>query len=139
MKKQIRLLSLLAIAAAAVIFLGCENAAAADDAKKATVSGTVTLPASVVDVDYIVIVDTDMDGGNGFTGSATGTVTGTTFDYSIADIPAGDYYIYAVVYASGGDAGGEPVDGDYFGASEITAITAGESKDVDFTLTDMAS
>ncbi len=138
MKNLSRLSLLLAAVALTLTFFGCDNPASSDDGDTATVSGTVTLPASVTAKPYMVFVDTDDDPGNGFTKSASGTVTGTTFNYSIADVPAGTYYISAVVWVSG-DGTAAPVAGDYYGinGNDPIAIDAGETKDVDLTLFEM--
>jgi len=145
MKNLFRLPLLVAAAALTLTFLGCDNPAASDDATTSTVSGTITLPASVADKPFLVIVDADYDGGNGYAGSATGTANGTSFDYSIADVAAGSYYIYAIVYTDG-TADGPPAENDYFGAHGTSVIgdwplstpkvtvTAGENTDADFSL-----
>lgn len=63
-----------------------------------TVSGTVTLPLSVSGKPWVVIVDTDFDGGNGFTAMTSGTVNSSSFSYNIVDVPVGTYCVYSVVY-----------------------------------------
>jgi len=145
MKNLFRLPLLVAAAVLALTFFGCENPAAADDATTSTVSGTITLPASVANKPFLVIVDADTDGSNVNAGTATGTANGTSFDYSIPNVAAGNYYIYAIVYTDG-TADAPPAEGDYFGAHGITAITAwpnttpkitvtaGDSKTADFSL-----
>lgn len=87
------------------------------EAAGATVSGTVTLPASVTDKTYVVQVDTDHDGGNGGqVAFAVGTVTGASFAYTIENVPPGDFMVYAIVYNSGNwleaPASGDFVSGD---------------------------
>jgi hypothetical protein len=55
----------------------------------ATVTGMLTLPAEANGREYIVIVDTDTDGDNGFVASTIDTCgTGLTVDYSISAVPA---------------------------------------------------
>jgi hypothetical protein len=80
----------------------------------ATVTGMLTLPAEANGREYIVIVDTDTDGDNGFVASTIDTCgTGLTVDYSISAVPAGTYYIYACVFVVSDTA--PPQDGDYIG------------------------
>ena len=46
-------------------------------------------------------MDTDHDGGNGGqVGWAVGYVTGSSFTYSIPNVPAGSYMVYAIVYSA---------------------------------------
>ena len=80
-----------------------------------TVSGTLTLPASVTDKQWYVAVDTDDDGSNGMIAIDSGLVTGSTVNYSIANIPAGDYFIYSEVDLTGNL--GPWDSGDYVGMS----------------------
>ncbi|MFC1769744.1 hypothetical protein ACFLZI_01650 [Nitrospirota bacterium] len=89
--------------------------AGADGLGSATVSGTLTLPAAQSGKDYMVFIDTDDDGGNGFPHSVAGTCgASTTVSYSFPSaIPSGNYYVYALVYVVG--PGGAPVAGDYYG------------------------
>ncbi|MFC1877976.1 right-handed parallel beta-helix repeat-containing protein [Thermodesulfobacteriota bacterium] len=64
----------------------------------ATVNGTLTLPAEAIGKEYIVIVDNDTEGDNGWINATVGTCgSGTTVEYSITDVLAGTYYIYSVV------------------------------------------
>jgi len=73
---------------------------------------------------YVVIVDTDIDGGNGTTSTTKGTANGTSFTYSLTDIAAGNYFVYAFIALNGtGDSG--PQTGDYFaayGASSLSGL-----------------
>jgi len=81
----------------------------------ATVSGTLSLPADASGQTYYVLIDNDVDGGNGFVKAATNTCgSGTTIHYSISDVPAGTYYVYAVVFIVG-DPQDEPQAGDFIG------------------------
>ncbi|MGD9214068.1 MAG: hypothetical protein PVJ84_04610, partial [Desulfobacteraceae bacterium] len=80
----------------------------------ATITGMLTLPAEANGREYMVIVDTDTDGDNGFVASTIDTCgTGLTVDYSINAVPAGTYYIYALVLVVSETA--PPQDGDYIG------------------------
>ena len=76
------------------------------------VTGTVTLPASVTAKHCGVAIDNDTNGGNGVIAQTTGLVTGNSFTYTIPDVPAGTYYVYAVINL--GETGA-PVNGDYYG------------------------
>jgi hypothetical protein len=93
----------------------------AEGSALASVTGTITLPASVTDVPFVVMVDPDTDGGNGNEVFAQGTANGNQINYSVEGVSPGPYYVYAIVYASG-TAGGPPTAGDLFGAYGITAI-----------------
>ncbi len=66
MKNLFRLSLLVAAVAMTLNFLSCDNPAATDDPTTPTVSGTITLPASVTDKPFLVIVDADEDGSNGY-------------------------------------------------------------------------
>lgn len=88
----------------------------------ATISGTVTLPAAVTDKVYLVQVDTDHDGGNGGqVAYAIGTVTGSSFNYTIENVPAGDFMVYATVGVVN-DWDDQPQSGDY-GSSDLTILS----------------
>lgn len=109
----------------------------------AIVSGTITLPESVTEKPYFVIVDEDTNAENGYVGIAEGTITGSSINYGVAAIEIGEYFIYAVVYNSG-DSASAPAAGDYFGAwsadsiedwpdsAEAAAITANNGITFDF-------
>lgn len=80
----------------------------------ADISGTLTLPSVVIGNTYVVLVDTDIDGGNGEVAITTGTCdNSTSVDYSINNVPSGTYFVYAAVYVV--SSSGEPQTGDYFG------------------------
>ena len=102
-----------------------------------TVSGSVTLPDSVTDKQWFVGIDDDLDGDNGQLASVTGVVTGSTFNYSIGNVPSGDYFIYGEVDMT--DTLGPWNVGDYVGVGCGTIdspckVTIDSSKTVDFTL-----
>ena len=105
-----------------------------------TVSGSVTLPDSVTDKQWFVGIDDDLDGDNGQLASVTGVVTGSTFNYSIGNVPSGDYFIYGEVDMT--DTLGPWNVGDYVGVGCGTIdspckVTIDSSKTVDFTLVEM--
>jgi hypothetical protein len=110
----------LAIAALLLGLLGI--AGCGDDDKgtdsnttKATINGTVTLPAAASGKTIFVILDNDIDGGNGVFREAADTCTGAIqYEYSFANVTAGTYFVYAGVYVSG-ETSGEPQPGDYLG------------------------
>lgn len=81
----------------------------------ATVTGTITLPATASGKDLYVLIDDDFDGGNGEVRMVQ-YVCGdlNQYSYEFTDIPAGTYFIYAAVFVVG-DGSGEPVTGDYMG------------------------
>jgi hypothetical protein len=61
------------------------------------------------------LVDNDLNGDNGFVASTTGTCgTATAVNYSISDVPAGTYYIYAGVRVISAP-NTAPQSGDYLG------------------------
>ena len=88
------------------------------------VQGTVTLPADATGKCYIIALDTDEDGGNGFTAFEIGEATGTTIPYKINNDSDGTFFIWAIVdvdqdnSATGACAVsdiGPPNSGDYLG------------------------
>ena len=78
-----------------------------------TVSGTLTIPASVTNKKWYLAVDADDTGENGLTAVDSGTVTGSSISYSISNIPSGNYYIYTEVDMTGDLGPWE--SGDYVG------------------------
>jgi len=65
---------------------------------QATVTGTLTLPTEANGKEYIVAIDTDTEGSNGYIAATVGTCgSGTTVNYSITNVPEGTYYLWAVV------------------------------------------
>jgi len=81
----------------------------------ATIAGTLTLPFEADGKTWGVLIDNDLDGGNGYIKIGQGTCgTGTNISYSIDDIPKGTYYVYAFVFiVSDGSHG--PQNGDLLG------------------------
>jgi hypothetical protein len=78
-----------------------------------TVEGTVTIPAAATGAYWMVIVDDDTDFANGYIADDDGTLSsGTTFDYTILNVPTGTYYIFGVVDV---DNSMGMTDGDYLG------------------------
>jgi len=63
------------------------------------VSGRVTMPTGAATRDYAVLLDWDIDGGNGALSMVTGTLANANnyFDYSLFMPLPGNYYIYAAV------------------------------------------
>ncbi len=83
--------------------------------ESATVKGTLTLPAAANGKTFFVAIDDDRNGDNGFKYSSSKTCgTETTESYSINNVIAGNYYIYAVVFVVGNLSQG-PQSGDYLG------------------------
>ncbi len=84
-------------------------------AEAGTINGDLLLPADANGKEYVVLVDNDTDGDNGFITATVGTCgSGTTVSYSILNVPSGTYYVYAVVrIVSAPDS--SPLPGDYIG------------------------
>lgn len=81
-------------------------------------SGRVYMPYSVTNGrQWAVIIDYDLDGGNGFLGMATGLIlnSNTYFDYSMFLPLPGNYYIYALVDVTGNGFNNGPDCGDLMG------------------------
>jgi ABC-type Fe3+-hydroxamate transport system substrate-binding protein len=117
MKSDLKFKGVLILTALLAIFLtACGGGSSSSDnvVTSHTVSGTVTLPASVNAKPWYVAIDDDLDGGNGMIAETTGVVTGSTFSYSIHNVPSGDYYVYGEVDLTGEKLG--PLEsGDYVG------------------------
>ena len=85
------------------------------ESQKATVTGTLNLPADAAGKTWAVLFDTDIDGDNGYAFMGMGTCpSGTEVPYSVSDVPAGTYYLYAVVFVGGNFTEG-PQFGDFIG------------------------
>lgn len=85
------------------------------DIQMGVVSGTLTLPQPAPGHEYVVMVDEDSDGGNGYVAMTSGVCgEGTSVEFSADDVPPGDYYVYAAVRMVS-TAGNPPEDGDYYG------------------------
>ncbi|MDZ7295187.1 MAG: hypothetical protein ONB14_07215 [candidate division KSB1 bacterium] len=79
------------------------------------VTGTLTLPAEAPGKWYAVAVDSDTSSANGFAKVITGTCgTGLRVTYEMKDVPAGTYYVYAVVWVVSTPLSA-PTSGDYVG------------------------
>lgn len=88
----------------------------------ATVNGTLILPQEANGKEYWVLIDNDLDGGNGYVSVTSGTCgSGTTVNYSISNVTSGTYYISAGVRIfSAPD--NPPEEGDYVGIYGGTII-----------------
>ena len=81
----------------------------------ATINGDLLLPADANGKEYVVLVDNDTDGDNGWIAATIGTCgSGTTVSYSIANVPSGTFYVYAVVRIVSAP-NSSPLPGDYIG------------------------
>ena len=89
------------------------DAALMEPLPKATVNGTVTLPAIATGKPFAVYIDNNGNGGDGYTEMVSGIVVGSTVSYSISDVDAGTYYVYCHVDLDG--SGSSPNYGDYLG------------------------
>ena len=80
-------------------------------------SGTLTLPAAIPGRTYVVILDNDTDGSNGYITTKYGVCgTGVSVNYSMLSPLPGNYYLYAIVDITGFLlGGGGPTNGDYLG------------------------
>lgn len=82
---------------------------------RATVSGKLLLPETAEGKSFLVAIDDDMTGDNGFTYSFTGTCCAEVKEnYTISDVKAGTYFIYAVVFC-GQNSDKGPQCGDFLG------------------------
>ena len=81
-------------------------------------SGTLTLPSAVAGRTYVVILDSDTNGGNGYVTAEFGVCgVSTSVSYSMLSPLPGTYYLYAIVDITGFlTGGGGPINGDYYGA-----------------------
>ena len=83
--------------------------------QRATVTGTLSLPASAAGKQFGVLIDTDIDADNGYVAIYEGTCgSGTSVSYTLQNVAAGQYYIYAAVGAAS-DLDDGPVGGDFLG------------------------
>ncbi|MGQ9559344.1 MAG: hypothetical protein ACUVTG_03235 [Candidatus Oleimicrobiaceae bacterium] len=79
------------------------------------VVGTLTLPSEANGKSFAVVVDEDTTTANGFVKVTTGTCgAGTQVSYQIQGVPAGVYYVYAVVWVVSTPLT-PPTSGDYVG------------------------
>ena len=126
------------------LFQACNEESPVTDSQNGTLSGTITLPSDAEGKEYVIAIDKDLNGDNGFSYSKAGNCgAGITMSYNIADVEPGTYYVYAVVFVMGNSAAG-PQAGDYVGmyggslsnppsAPNVT-INAGADKVCSFTL-----
>ena len=95
-------------------FVGCDgdNGGGPDTV---TVTGALSLPADASGRTWVVLVDNDTNGDNGSIFEGIGICgAGTEIEYVLNDVPAGTYYVYAVVFVSS-DGGQGPQPGDFWG------------------------
>ncbi len=79
------------------------------------VVGTLTLPGEANGKSFAVAVDSDTTSANGFVKVTTGTCgAGTKVSYQMQEVPAGTYYLYAVVWVVSTPLT-PPQTGDYVG------------------------
>jgi len=110
-------ISLICMFVGIITILSCDSSTSSNDNNKsnATVTGNLILPLAAPGKNYAVLVDNDFNGDNGQIKLVTGTCgSGTNVNYSITNVPAGTFYIYAAVFVlSDGSSG--PQSGDYVG------------------------
>ena len=93
----------------------CESSSTDGGDGYATVVGTLTLPAAAAGRPYAVLLDNDTNGDNGSVREVSGTCgSGTEQAYTITNVPAGTYYVYAAVGVVSNLTQG-PQTGDYYG------------------------
>ena len=93
----------------------CSSSSTDGGGGSTTVVGTLTLPAAAAGRPYAVLVDNDKNGDNGTIGEASGTCGSDTEQaYTINNVPAGTYYVYAAVGVVSNLQQG-PQSGDYYG------------------------
>jgi len=93
----------------------CCNEDSSNEPTTTKVEGVLTLPNSAEGKNYIVAIDNDLDGDNGFAYSTIGVCgSGTQVNYSINDVAIGTYYIYSAVCVVT-DCSQGPQSGDYLG------------------------
>jgi hypothetical protein len=118
------MMSILKIAAffALCVMLAAGLAACGDDdgdILSGTITGTITINAYDHSTDskpYVVIVDDDDDPGNGYTAYTEGTFpVGDSQTFTFQNVPAGTYYVLAVIYVTGTE--GPPKANDFFGVN----------------------
>ncbi len=85
-----------------------------DAGEMATVTGTLSLPMTATCAEWVVAIDNDTDGDNGFVAFSDGTCgSSEQISYTIVNVPAGTYYLYAVAFLEPRTGG--PIPGDYLG------------------------
>ena len=105
MKKQVRFIINAACAAFCLLIFSALMSCGDDDVtgtSGVTVRGTLNLPFAAAGKTWAILIDNDMDGGNGYVKLGMGTCgAGTEISYTVGDVPKGMYYIYAVVFIVG--------------------------------------
>jgi hypothetical protein len=102
------------------LFLFCtfcsDNPSSEDDGQTAAyITGTLYLPAEAPGKTFVVAFDDNIDADDGFIKIEAGTCGDDTIqEYAIDEMPAGTYYLYAVVWVTG-PAFSTPQPGDYVG------------------------
>jgi len=94
---------------------GKKTAPTEDQEPEPNVVGTLTLPGEANGKSFAVVVDSDTSSANGFVKVVTGTCgAGTKVSYEMKQVPAGTYYVYAVVWVVSTPLT-PPKSGDYVG------------------------
>lgn len=102
-----------------ITVISCDSSTSSNNGNNnsgnATITGNLIMPAATPGKMWAVLVDNDFNGDNGQVKLATGACgSGTNLNYSISNVSAGTYYIYAAVFVvSDGSSG--PQSGDYLG------------------------
>ena len=109
-----------------------------------SIGGTITLPTAALGKQLIVVVDTDLNGDNGFSYSVSSNCGVDSIEtYSFDVVTVGKYYLYAVVFVVNDGTSG-PQNGDFLGfcggslsfppTSPNVEITANENKICNLTM-----
>lgn len=134
--RTLMLVNIILLASGMIAITSCDSSTSSDDGDNntgsATVTGNLTLPATAPGKTWLALVDNDLNGDNGYIKLASGTCSsGTDIGYSINNVPAGMFYIYAVVFViSDGSSG--PQTGDYIGiyGGSLTSPPSNANADV---------
>ena len=79
------------------------------------IQGILNLPFETPGKTWVVLIDNDLDGGNGYVKLGMGTCgSGSTVSYAVDNVPNGIYYVYAIVFIVGSQNVGPQV-GDLIG------------------------
>lgn len=106
-----------------ILFLSCDISSVDNSVNQDfySISGTITFPELLESKNILIYLDDDTDGDNGIITQLSDTASGNSYNYTINNISAGNYYILAVVYIN--SISGAPQTGDLLGAHGITALS----------------
>jgi uncharacterized protein (DUF2141 family) len=111
------------------------------------VTGTLSLPQDLTGKTFYVAVTGSVDGNMTPIATDVGVVSGTSATYTIRKVPAGTYYVFAIVY-DGTPGSSDPSAGDYIGfygglpppaTPNLTVPASGTKSGIDITLSPYSS